>query len=210
MAKRIKGVKVLNSYDVNKNSGIKISHTISKIKEHEARYTVILTSIFMVVIVVFCYFAFRFDEDSLTSIDYTKAYSHLSASGRVVYINQRDIMSDEAGLKNTPVSVNFSNMTNHTINYVIRFAKEESMIENCKCEIVDYKKIKFSVDGKNVQSFDNEDMIVTTGMIKSNKEGTLDVHFWIDDEVDSNSDCNFYGKFIFDEFNEMKIDGAED
>ena len=150
MAKKIRDVKIRNSGDVNKNSGIKITHTINKIKEHEARYTVILTSVFMVLIVVFAYMAFRYDPDNLSNIEYTKAYAHLSSSGKLVYINENDIMNDNDGLKSQPYSVNFSNMTNHTINYVIRFVEAKDMVENCKCDIVDYKNIKFSLDGVHV------------------------------------------------------------
>ena len=207
MAKKIRSAKVKSSGDVNKNSGIKISHTINKIKENERKYTFYLTSLFMVLIVVFAYMVFRVDADSLTSLDYTMAYQHLSSSGKMVYMNEDNIMSDEEGLVSEPVFVNFSNMTNHTINYVIKFVEEKDMVENCKCEIVDYKKIKFSVDGVNIQTFDNEDMVVTSGMIKSNNEDTLKVHFWIDNDMPEDSECNYYGRFVFQEFNEMKLEG---
>lgn len=206
MAKKIRGLKIKKSSDVNKNSGIKITHTINKIKEHEARYTAILTGIFMVLIVAVVYFSIRFENSNLSSYSKYTSYSHLSSSGRIVHIGNNDIKSDNEGLKSEPVSVSFSNMTNHTINYVIRFEKEESMIENCNCEIADYKNIRFSLDGKNVRTFDNDDMIVTTGMIKSNNDDALNVRFWFDNELDKNSDCNFYGKFVFEEFNNMELE----
>lgn len=206
MAKKIRSTKIKSSSDVNKNSGIKISHTISKIQENERKYTFYLTAVFMVLIVAFAYMFFSVDSSSVASLDYTMAYQHLSSSGKMVYMNEDNIMSDEEGLVSEPVFVNFSNMTNHTINYVIKFVEEKDMVENCKCEIVDYKKIKFSVDGEHVQTFDNEDMIVTSGMLKSNNEDILKVHFWIDDDMPEDSECNYYGRFVFQEFNEMKLE----
>lgn len=206
---RIRVPKIKRSSDVNKNSGIKISHTINKIKDNEMKYMVILTGVFMVLIVCCVYFGMRYDAKGFGSVDYTKAASHLSASGMVVHIGQNDIMSDSEGIKNKPVSVSFSNMTNHSINYVIRFAKEEFMSESCKCDLVDYDKIKFSLDGMTVNTFKNEEMIVTSGMIKSRDEDELNVRFWIDDSQDKNKDCNFYGKFVFEEFNGMELEGSD-
>lgn len=205
MAKKIRGVKIRNSGDVNKNSGIKITHTINKIKEHEARYTLILTTIFVVLIISVFYVVFRFDSDDLAE-EYANMYAHLSSSGRLVYINESDILNDTEGLKSEPYTVNFSNMTGNTINYVIRFIEEKDMVENCKCDIVDYRDIRFSFDGVNVLRFDDENMIVTSGMIKSNEKGSLDVHFWIDESVPKDTECNYYGKFIFEEFNERKLE----
>lgn len=207
MAKKIRGVKIRNSGDVNKNSGIKITHTINKIKEHEARYTLILTAIFIVAIFAVAYTTFRFDPDEI-SLEYTNSYAHLSSSGRLVYINENDILSNSDGLNSEPYIVNFSNMTGNTINYVIRFIEEKDMVENCKCDIVDYKSIRFSLDGVNVLKFDNENMIVTSGMIKSNEKGTLNVQFWIDENVPKDKECNYYGKFIFEEFNERVLESS--
>ena len=200
MAKKIRQVKLVEE-DIRKNSGKEISHTISKIKAHERFYTFILVIVFMITISLSIFLGLKVDDYQLYDASYY--YSSFSMSGQTVTFTSKNIMSDKEGLINAPFTLRFSNNTNRHINYLIRFAVDEEMLEQCKCrdKIIDYHKIKFSLDGKTVQQFSDETMFITAGMIPSRDEGELDVHFWIDESV--KGDCLYYGKFILEELEDM-------
>ena len=130
--------------------------------------------------------------------------SYLSFSSRLVFLNQKHIMNDLDGLQSSTYLIDFSNTTTETINYIIRLVVDENSIKECNCEneIVEYDKIRYSVDGKNVLSFHDENMIVDAGTIPSKKSEKINVRFWLNDQVDV-SKCHFYGRLVFEELGDI-------
>lgn len=200
MAKKIRQIKLAEE-DINKNSGKEISHTISKIKAHERLYTFLLVIVFMVTISVSVFLGLK--VDSYVLYDPSYYLSSFSLSGQSVTLTSNNIMSDEEGLRSPQKTLDFSNNTNHKVNYIIRFAVDEDMFEKCDCKdkVVDYHMIKYSLDGKTVQTFTDETMIITAGMIKEKSDDYLNIKFWIDDSIEG--EAYFYGKFIMEELEDM-------
>jgi len=200
MAKKIRQIKLAKE-DINKNSGKEISHTISKIQAHERLYTFLLVIVFMVTIPIFVFFALKVDEYQLYDPSYY--LSSFSLSGQSVTLTSDNIMSDEEGLKSPQYTLDFSNNTNHSVNYIIRFAEDEDMFEKCECKdkVIDYHMIKYSLDGKTVHQFTDETMIITAGMIKDKADDYLNIRFWIDDSI--KDEAFYYGKFILEELEDM-------
>lgn len=202
MAKKIRQVKKLVEEDIHKNSGKEISHTISKIKAHERFYTFILVIVFMVTISISVFLGFKVDSYQLYDASYY--YSSFTLSGQLVALTDKSVMNDIEGLTSKKYTLHYSNNTIHNINFLIRFAEDPESIEKCKCKdkIVDYHMIKFSIDGETVQTFSDESMILTAGMVPSREDGTFEVRMWLDDSL-KDQDCFYYGKFILEELEDM-------
>ena len=204
MAKKIREVKKLVEEDIHKNSGKEISHTISKIKAHERFYTFILVIIFMVTISVSVFLGFKVDSYQLYDASYY--YSNFSLSGQLVALTDKNVMGDVQGLTSQKYTLHYSNNTTRNINFLIRFAPDEEMIEKCKCsdKIVDYQKIKYSIDGETVQTFSDESMIITASMVPAREDGDFTVRMWLDESLKDN-ECFYYGKFILEELEDMDV-----
>ena len=201
MARKIRQVKLVEE-DIHKNSGKEISHTITKIKEHEKLYTFILVIIFMITISVSVFLGLSVDKYKLYDASYYA--SNFTMRGQLVALSSNDVMSDEDGLKSQTYNVKYSNNTSRHINYLLRFTLDEETIERCNCRdrIVSFQKLKYSIDGKSVQQFTDETMIITAGMLSSRKSDSLKIHLWIDESMED-SDCLYYGKFIIEELEDM-------
>ena len=195
----------LKNEEVKKSSGgKKVSRTIEVIKKHERLYTGILVIIFMIVILTSVYLGLKADTIKLYDTRFDPP-SSLSVSGQLISLTNKNIMSDREGLDSEKITLKYLNNTGRNINFVIRFIEDEETLEKCNCKdkILDYKKIKFSLDGVKVQTFKNEDMVVTTGSIKNRKTDTIGIKFWIDEEEDKLKECFYYGKLIFEELKNM-------
>ena len=203
MAKKIRNIKRIKQEDITKNTGKEIGSTIARFKMHEKRYTFYLVVIFMLTIMISAYFGLKVDSYHLYDSSKNKG-SYLSFSSRLVFLNQKNIMSDLDGLKSSTYLVDFSNTTAESINYIIRLVLDEDSIEQCNCEneIVDFDKIRYSIDGKSVLSFRDENMIIETGTIQSQKNEKFNIRFWLNDQVDT-SKCHFYGRLIFEELKDI-------
>ena len=200
MAKKIRQVKLVEE-DISKNSGKEISHTIAKIKAHERLYTFLLVLVFMVTISVSIFLGFKVDSYQL--YDASSYFSSFSYSGQSIILTSKDVMSDENGLDSVPYTLHYTNNTEKNINFLLRFALDEEALEKCNCKdkIVDYKKLKYSIDGEKIEQFNGETMIFTAGMIAPQEDDTFSVHLWIDESVQD--DCLYYGKFILEEIEDM-------
>lgn len=208
MAKIIRQVKKkkqskLAEEDINKNSGKEISHTISKIKAHERLYTFILVIIFMVTISLSVFLGLRVDSYKIYDASYYT--SNYSLNGELISLNHNSIMSDAEGLATREYVVNYTNHTDHNINYIIRFSEDEDAFERCKCgdKKIDYHAIKYSIDGKTIHQFSEETMVISAGMIPVQETGEMKVRLWIDDKYNKEDECFFYGKFILEELENM-------
>ena len=204
MAKKIRSVKKIRQEDISKNTGKEISSTIARFKMHEKRYTFYLVVIFMLTIMISAYFGLKVDTYSLYDSTSNDKGSYLSFSSRLVFLNQKNIMNDVEGLQSNSYLVDFSNTTAETINYIIRLVLDEDSIEQCNCvnEIVEYDKIRYSVDGENVLSFQDDSMVVETGTLHSQKSEKINIRFWLNDQVDA-SKCHFYGRLVFEELGDI-------
>ena len=207
MAKKIRQVKKskqvkLAEEDINKNSGKEISHTISKIKEHERLYTFILVIVFMVTISLSIFLGLKVDPYQIYNSNYYMP--SFTLTDELVTLSQKNVISDLEGLSSKTYILKYYNNTDHDINFLIRFATDEDTKDRCNCDekIVDYSHIRFSVDGQHVQQFTDETMIISAGMIKSRQEDEFRVRLWLDETVPE-GDCFFYGKFILEELEDM-------
>ena len=188
MAKVIRQLKTkkrkkLAEEDINKNSGKEISHTISKIKAHERFYTFILVIIFMVTISVSVFLGLKVDSYQLYDASYY--LSSFTLSGELVTLSKKNVMNDIEGLSSKTYTLKYSNHTERDVNFLIRFATDETQKAKCKCDdkIVDYQKIKYSIDGEHVQQFSDETMILSAGMVKSGNSDEFKVKLWLDESL---------------------------
>ena len=205
MAKKIRQVKQskLKEEDINKNNGKEISHTISKIKEHEQLYTFFLVIIFMITICLSIFLGLR--VDSYKIYDSSLYDASMSMSGELVALSKENVQSDMDGLQSPVYTLKYKNNLGRDINFIIRFSPDVERIESCGCEnkIVDYQKIKFSLDGKTVQQFTDETMIITAGMLKSRNNDELKIRIWLDESLTEQEECYYFGKFLFEELEDM-------
>ncbi|MBR3211260.1 MAG: hypothetical protein IKF71_04940 [Bacilli bacterium] len=201
MARKRKRIRI-KAEDVTKNSGKEISHTITKIKKHEKLYTFILVVIFMITISLS--FLIGLSSDKYQWYDESLYDSNISLSGRLVALSSKNVMSDAEGLKSDTYDIKFSNNTSNYINYILRFALDEETVERCDCrdQIISFDKIKYSLDGKKVNRFTEETMIITTGMLKAKESDSLKVHIWLDESVEE-EECLYYGKFVLEQLEDM-------
>ena len=202
MAKKVRQVKLV-SEDISKNSGKELSHTISKIKAHERLYTFYLVIFFMVVICISAYLGFKVDPSIIYDSNYN--YSSFSMSGQLLSLKSKDIMSDAEGVKSIPYTLNYQNTTDRKINFIVRLAVDEDSVKACECgdKIIDYRKIRYAYDDNYVNSFKDESMIIAAGTVKPMESGTFDVRIWLDESLDKNSECYYYGKFVIEELEDM-------
>ncbi len=202
MAKKIRQVKLVEE-DINKNSGKEISHTISKIKAHERLYTFVLVVIFMFTISITAFLGLKVDSYQLYDASYY--YSHFSMKGDSIKLSSKDVMSDVNGLVSKPRTLEYNNNTNKNINFIIRFSPDEKEIKKCGCEnkIIDYHKIKYSLDGINIKTFTDDAMIISASMLEKNSNGTFSIRLWLDESLKNKDDCVYYGKFVLEELEDM-------
>ena len=198
MAKKIRNVK-LKSEDIQKNSGKNISHTISKIKEHERFYTTILVLVFMIVISFSIYLGLRVDPDMIyaNTIEEGSGFSYTS---RGVYLNQKNI-----GSRDNPYSVTISNITDQNINYILRMIPDEELIEECNCreQLISYDKIKYSLEDKQERVFSNEEMVLTTGFIHPLDTEEIKLNIWLSEDLNPKEEIHFYGKIVLEKIEDM-------
>lgn len=202
MAKKIRGIK-LKSSDINKNNGKEISHTINKIKEHEVRYTAILVVVFMVLIVVLLYLFINVDSYNLDAFHDTPAIS--TSSSGIMSLNNRLILSDEAGLGTDEYVVEFSNNSTENINYIIRIVNDEDSISECDCGelIVPFDKIKYSVNSSPAMGFDDSLMVIKTGMIEAKSQEKISIRIWFDESLDKSHNNYFFGRVLLEQIEDM-------
>ena len=183
MAKKIRGVK-LKSDDINKNTGRDISHTISKIQANEKKYTIILVLVFMAIFFTISFFVFRVSPDNLYNFSSNVSNLSFYSSGEVVSLFEDKIMNDKDGLNLSPVILNIYNNTLDDANYKISFVEDLNMRKKCGCDgkNSDLSQIKFTVDSDNIKSFQNNDMVISTGFIKAGEHKKVSIRIWLSNE----------------------------
>ena len=204
MAKIIRQVK-LTEEDILKNSGKDISHSILKQKKKERMYTSIMAIIFIITIPLAIFLSFRVDTHQLFESSYYKE-TNIVLTHQFITLDKNNILSDEEALKKDPYIIKYYNQTSQNINYIIHFAKDEKAIDKCKCndKLIDYHHLKYSIDGKTVNSFSDDTMLITANMIRSRKKDQFKLWIWIDDTIKEN-DISFLGKVVFEELEDMDV-----
>lgn len=204
MAKKIRQV-TLTEEDILKNSGKDISHSIAREKKKEKIYTFVLVIAFIITIPMAIFLSFRVDSKKLFDAGFYKDAS-ISLNGEFITLDDESVLTDNEALAKEPYTIQYNNLTTNNINFIIRFAKDENAIATCDCnnKLLDYHKIKYSIDGKTVHSFSDETMLITADMIRAREKEQLKIWLWIDDKV-SKKDVIFLGKIVLEELEDMDI-----
>lgn len=180
-----KNPKKLTQADIKKYSNTQIDHVISKIKEQELKFTIILVSIILGVFFIVSYFAFSSIQKSkslyvLRSGDLEITYKEKKESmGDVInFVNNRSL-SDEEGLKTNSYDVEIVNLSNETVNYEVRIIDDLDKVDfdSCIDKFIDRKFIRYSIDGGEVNSLNNENDIVVFASIKGEKKLNIKLKF---------------------------------
>ena len=205
MAKKIRQVK-LTEEDIVKNNGKDISHSIAKLKKQERIYTIVFALFFVIMIPLIIFLSFRVDTTQLFDYSYYKDVNVL-LNGQFITLDNSSILKDSDALNKDPYIIKYNNLTNNNINYIIHFAKDEKAISLCNCndKLLDYHKIKYSIDGKTVHSFSDESMLITANMIRARKKDEFKIWIWIDEKVKDDNDVLFLGKIVLEELEDMDI-----
>ena len=197
MGKKIRGVK-LKIQDVNKNTGKNISHTISKIQDNERKYTFILVIFFMLLFFVIGYLSLKAKNTNFFNYSNNINGAYLSLSSKVVFLGEKNKISDNNGLLSDGIDISFYNTTDEDINYKLILVDDTDLgiLCGCKNEMFDKNYIRFSIDGVNVKRFFNNEMVITTGYLEMGKTANINLKMWQD--INSLNTGHFHGKVIFE------------
>lgn len=184
--------KKLKQADINRNSSIKISGVINKIKANERRYTASLVIIFMALFTVIGYFTLKLN---IKEYDEYLEKGVLSLYSKMVTLQEENILSDEDGLKSESFYISVYNGIESDVRYRILLKKDETLTTNCGCEgELKPTDIKFSFNG-DVVVFDSfDDMVIDSGIIKKFENNSISVKLWLSEEAKT----HFHGKFIIE------------
>lgn len=182
--------KKLKQADISKNSSIKISGVINKIKANERRYTISLAIIFMGLFMVIGFFTLRLTVDE--NDKYLKQ-NVLASHSKVVVLQENDILSDEEGLKLDSYFINIYNGIDEEVRYRVLLKIDETLTSTCGCGgELKPSDIKFSFND-DVVTFDSfEDMVIDSGIIKKHENQIVEVKLWLSEEATT----HFHGRFI--------------
>lgn len=187
--------KKLKQADISKNSSIKISGVINKIKANERKYTICLAIIFMGIFIVVGFFTLRLNVKEYD--DYLEK-GVLSLYSKMVVLQEDDILSDEEGLKTESYYINLYNGIEGEVRYRILLKKDDTLTSSCGC--VDELKpsdIKFSFNN-DVVTFDSfDEMVIDSGIIEKYENDRLEVKLWLSEDATS----HFHGRFIVERIN---------
>lgn len=198
MGKKIRQIK-MKANDINKNTGRDITHTVNKIKANERKYTIILVIFFMTIFCFIGYISLRVKPIDLIEYSSSINNSYISSSSDIILLSEKDKKTDLEGLKSEEVEVVFKNATSNDINYKIIFVEDTEIKQICKCSSDEFnlKDIKFSIDGKKIKKFPEEENVITTGFLQAGKTDKIKIRIWIDSN--SNYKGHFHGQFKFKE-----------
>ena len=184
--------KKLKQADISKNSSIKISGVINKIKANERRYTISLAIIFMGIFIVIGFFTLKLNIKEYD--DYLEK-GVLSLYSKVVVLQDDDKLSDEEGIKSESFYLNLYNGIEGTVRYRILLVKDETLTRTCGCEgELKPSDVKFSFSG-DVVTFDSfDDMVIDSGILEKFENDKVEVKVWLSEEATT----HFHGRFVVD------------
>ena len=188
--------KKLKQANINRNTSIEVSHTIKKIKENERKYTIILVIFFMIIIGIVGYNVLTIDNSELYS-DIKVASStnnYLSLSSNNIVLTNKDIISDENGLKNNRYSIHVANNTDRIQKYKVYFISDYKDICKCNNKIFNKNSIHYSINKKDVLTL--KDDLFVEGILKKGEEETIEFNMWISEDKKIEEELHFHGHFI--------------
>ena len=182
--------KKLKQADISKNSSIKISGVINKIKANERRYTISLAIIFMGLFIVIGFFTLKMNIKKYD--DYLEKGT-LSLYSKVVVLQDDDKLPDSEGIKTDSFYLNLYNGLESSVRYRILLVKDETLTSTCGCSgELKPSDIKFSFSGDAVtfDSFDN--MVIDSGILEKFENDKVEVKVWLSEEATT----HFHGRFV--------------
>lgn len=186
--------KKLTQADISRNSSIKITGTINKIKANERKYTTYLVITFMFLFMVIGYFTLKVNTDKHD--EYFNKDS-LSMYSKVITLNEKDVLSDEDGLKQKGHSLNLYSGIKGNVKYRILIKKDDTLTGLCDCSenLVEAKNIKCSINGSEIITFtDINNMVIDSGMMQENESKAMNIKLWLNEGTNT----HFHGKFILE------------
>ena len=182
--------KKLKQADISKNSSIKISGVINKIKANERRYTISLVIIFMGIFIVVGFFTLRLN---VKQYDEYLEKGVLSLYSKVVVLQEDDMLSDEDGIKTESYYISVYNGLESTVRYRILLVQDETLTSSCGCSgDIKPTDIKFSFGG-DVVTFDSfEEMVIDSGKLEKFENQNSKVKVWLSEDATT----HFHGRFI--------------
>lgn len=182
--------KKLKQADISRNSSIKISGVINKIKANERRYTISLVIIFMALFMVVGFFTLKLN---VKKYDEYLEKGVLSLYSKLVVLQEENILTDDDGLKSNSYYISVYNGIEKNVRYRILLKKDETLTSRCGCE-GEFKpsdlKFSFNDDVVTFDSFD--DIVIDAGMIEKFENKTIEVKVWLSEEAKT----HFHGRFI--------------
>lgn len=182
--------KKLKQADISRNSSIKISGVINKIKANERRYTISLVIIFMALFMVIGFFTLKLNIKKYD--DYLEK-GVLSLYSKLVVLQEENILTDDVGLKSNSYYISVYNGIEKNIRYRILLKKDETLTSRCGCEgELKPSDLKFSFND-DVVTFDSfDDIVIDAGILEKFENKTVEVKVWLSEEAKT----HFHGRFI--------------
>lgn len=182
--------KKLKQADISRNSSIKISGVINKIKANERRYTISLVIIFMALFMVVGFFTLKLN---VKKYDEYLEKGVLSLYSKLVVLQEENILTDDDGLKSNSYYISIYNGIEKNVRYRILLKKDETLTSRCGCEgELKPSDLKFSFND-DVVTFDSfDDIVIDAGMIEKFENKTIEVKVWLSEEAKT----HFHGRFI--------------
>ena len=190
--------KKLGIQDINKNTGSNVSNKISKIKDNEKKYVIILTFIFTVLFFIIGFLSIKIymnDFDDYTN--YLDSASYISLSSNVITLSDKDKINDNEALSRNGYSLSISNKMDYDVNYRLLLVEDEYLKEFCGCfkNNFNINDFKFSLDGKNIKNL-MENMVLDTGHLDAKEIKKVNLNIWINKA--SMFDGHFHGMVVFE------------
>ena len=153
----------LRQQDIKKYSNTEIDHVILKIKEKELQYTVLCVSIIVFIVLVSGYVIFSAIQNTSSNntlrngnllIDYKDTKYGFGDVVTMRYINP---LSDDKGKKLNNYQIKVSNKTIKDINYVVKLAYDQEMMEldECSDRYLALSNIKYSINNSGALVLEN-------------------------------------------------------
>ena len=173
-----------------------ILHSINHIRANENKVIAILTVVFIIIFGVVGFFTLSVDSTSLLSnIKKSADLMGVSVSSHVFTLDSEDVMSDEDGLKSTPVTISIHNGFNDLYSYQLRLSEDEYIKKVCECENkIDPKYIHYSIDGINVKTL-SDDMLLDVSSVDEFIGKDINIRIWVSDETTLDDETHFHGRF---------------
>ena len=179
--------------DISRNSSIKITGTINKIKANERKYTICLVIIFMTLFTVIGYFTLKIN---VTKYDEYLKRGSITLYSKVVALDEKQVFSDQDGLKTDDYSITIYNGIEKEVRYRILLRKDETLTNLCDCRDVEIKpnNLRLSFDGDIVTYNSFDDIVIDTGVLSEYEDKTIKVKVWLSKDTNT----HFHGRFILE------------